>query len=176
MATPKTQKTARRKGSPYPKADLLPRLVAKAIDFVFASLFAWLIPGIGPLAGMAFLLAADGLPNGQSIGKKLMGIKVVHVPSRGSCGLGQSAIRNLPISVAFAFTLNPVLILVAVPLLAFELYMAATDGHGVRIGDIFADTQVIDGKVPFQQPIPVDPLVRPGPRMPGAEVGEAQVR
>lgn len=165
---------ARRRGSPYPKADFLPRLVAKSIDFIFAFLFAWLLPGIGPLVGMAFLLGSDGLPNGQSIGKRLMGIRVVHIPSRLSCSMAQSAVRNLPIAVAFAFSLNPVLILVAAPMLAFEMYMAFSDPHGIRIGDIFADTQVVDGKIPVDVVTPLEPTLRhPARAMPGREMGEA---
>lgn len=175
MGTPHPQgRPARRKGSPYPKADFLPRLVAKSIDFVFASLFAWLVPGVGPLVGMAFLLASDGLPNGQSAGKRLMGVRTVHIPTRESCTFAQSAIRNLPIAVAFAFSLNPVLILVAAPMLAFEMYMAFSDPHGVRIGDIFADTQVVDGKIPLDAVTPIEPnLRRPTHVLPGREMGEA---
>jgi uncharacterized RDD family membrane protein YckC len=171
---PTQGKTARRKGSPYPKAELLPRLVAKSIDFVVAYLLAWIVPGIGPLAGMAYLMAADAIHEGQSIGKRLMGIKTVHVPSRRPCSLVQSAIRNLPPAIAFALTLNPVLALVAGPLLAFEAYMAFSDALGIRIGDIFADTQVIDGKVPVDAPIAMDSMIRKkATAIPGGDVGEA---
>lgn len=170
---PTKHRTARREGSPYPKADLTPRLVAKAIDLLLAYLLAWIVPAVGPLAGMAYLLVADAIHNGQSIGKRLMGIKTVHIPSRSSASPAQSAVRNLPTSLAFALTLNPVLALVAGPILAFEAYMAFSDPLGIRIGDIFADTQVVDGKIPLEAPLTMEPLVRSRRGIPGSEVGEA---
>ena len=39
------------------------------------------------------------------------------------------------------------LLLVGVPVIAFEAWMVWTDRLGIRIGDIFADTQVVDAKV-----------------------------
>ncbi len=156
--------SARRKGSPYPKAELAPRLLAKAADLLVAGLFAWFIPTVGVLLALAFLLLADGLPNGQSPGKRLLGVKVVHVPSRRSCSPAKSVVRNLPVAIGFAFAMNPFLAVVAIPIGLFELYMASSDGLGVRIGDIFADTQVIDGKVPLDVVTPVEDLVRRVPQ------------
>jgi UMF1 family MFS transporter len=39
------------------------------------------------------------------------------------------------------------LFVVGVPIIAFEAYMVWSDRLGIRIGDIFADTQVVDAKV-----------------------------
>ena len=39
------------------------------------------------------------------------------------------------------------LFVVGVPSIAFEAYMVWSDRLGIRIGDIFADTQVVDAKV-----------------------------
>jgi hypothetical protein len=36
---------------------------------------------------------------------------------------------------------------VGLPIIAFEAYMVWSDRLGIRIGDIFADTQVVDAKV-----------------------------
>lgn len=166
-------RSARRNGSPYPKAELAPRLVAKGIDLLLAYLLAWIVPAVGPLVGMAYLLAADAIHNGQSVGKRLMGIRTVHIPTRRSCSLTQSAVRNLPNSLAFALALNPVLILVSGPILAFEAYMAFSDPQGIRIGDIFADTQVVDGKIPVEAPLPMDSLIRGRRGIAASEVGEA---
>ncbi len=167
------QRAARRGGSPYPKADLSPRLVGKAIDLLLAYLLAWIVPHVGPLAGMAYLLVADAIHNGQSIGKRLMGIKTVHIPTRSPATPIHSAVRNLPTSLAFALTLNPVLALVAGPILAFEANMAFSDPLGIRIGDIFADTQVVDAKVPLETPVAMDPMVRARHGIAGGEMGEA---
>jgi uncharacterized RDD family membrane protein YckC len=146
--------SARRGGSPYPKVEFWPRLLAKIADALVAALFAWLVPVVGAAMAIAYLLLCDGLPNGQSPGKRLLGVKVVHVPTRRSCTVRPSVIRNLPIAVGAAFLLEPFLAIVAVPILIFELYMAHTDALGIRIGDVFADTQVIDAKVPLEAPLP----------------------
>ena len=172
-------RSARRGGSPYPRAELTSRLLARAADLLVAGLFAWIVPSVGGVAGIVYLLLADAMPNGQSPGKRLLGVKAVHVPTRLACGIQQSVIRNLPLAFAFALSLNPILALVAVPIVLFELYMVATDPLGVRIGDVFADTQVIDGKVPFetQAPVRADEVIR-RVRLRGTEVGdvEAQTR
>jgi len=172
-------RSARRGGSPYPRADVWPRVLAKAADLLVAILFAWIVPSVGGVLGIVYLLLADAMPNGQSPGKRLLGIKAVHVPTRTPCNARQSVIRNFSIAVAFGLALNPILALVAVPIVLFELYMVATDPLGVRIGDVFADTQVIDGKVPLETTAPVQnaSMLRKLP-LPRPDVGdvEAQTR
>lgn len=163
-----------RQRSPYPKADLGLRMLAKVADLLVAAGFGVFIPGIGVILGLVYLLACDGLPNGQSPGKRLLGVKAVHVPSRRSCGPSRSVVRNLPVALAFAFATNPFLAIAAVPILGFELYLVVTDPRGARIGDVFADTQVIDGKVPFEAPVqPSELLETPARRPLAGEVTNA---
>ena len=54
-------------------------------------------------------------------------------------------------SLVALFSVVPIawllVLLVGLPIVAFETWMAWSDRLGVRIGDIFADTQVVDGKV-----------------------------
>jgi uncharacterized RDD family membrane protein YckC len=173
--TPDSLRSARRGGSPYPKADLVPRLLAKTADLVVATMFYLLVPNVGALAGLIYLLLADAMPNGQSPGKRLLGVKAVHVPTRRACGVRESIVRNLPVALACGIALNPFLLLVALPVLLFELYMVSTDALGVRIGDVFADTQVIDAKVPFAvvEAQPGTTLVRTRAPMATPEVGDA---
>ncbi|WP_373048205.1 RDD family protein [Vulgatibacter sp.] len=158
---------------------MLPRVLAKAADLLVAGLFAWIVPTVGGVLGIVYLLLADAMPNGQSPGKRLLGVKAVHVPTRQSCNARHSVIRNLPVAVAFGLALNPILALVAVPIALFELYMVATDPLGVRIGDVFADTQVIDAKVPLETTVPThaSTLIRRAP-LAAPDVGdvEAQTR
>lgn len=172
----KTVRSARRGGSPYPRAEIVPRVLAKIADFLVAILFAWLVPSFaGDLFGVVYLLLADAMPNGQSPGKRLFGVKVVHVPTRRPCDSRRSVIRNIPLAFAFLIALsNPILALVALPIVLFELYMVCTDPLGVRIGEIFADTQVIDGKVPFEEPAQQG-VVRHR-TLPAPEVGEAEAQ
>jgi uncharacterized RDD family membrane protein YckC len=142
---------ARREGSPYPKADLSLRVLARLADFTIALVIAQTSPQVGPLLAALYLLVADGLLSGQSIGKKIFGVRTVVVPRRAPAGYRESMLRNAPFALVAIFyavpLLWPVLFVAGVPIVAFEAYMIYTDRLGVRIGDIFADTQVVDGKV-----------------------------
>jgi uncharacterized RDD family membrane protein YckC len=142
---------ARPEGSPYPKADLTLRGLARAADFTLAWIVAQSAPQVGPLLAAFYLLVADGLMSGQSIGKKIFGVRTVVVPRRAPAGWHESLLRNAPFALVAVFyavpILWPVLFVVGLPILGFEAYMIFTDRLGIRIGDIFADTQVVDAKV-----------------------------
>jgi uncharacterized RDD family membrane protein YckC len=132
---------ARPEGSPYPKADLTLRGLARLADFALAIVVAQSIPQVGPIIAAFYLLVADGLMSGQSIGKRIFGVRAVVVPRRAPAGYHESAVfYAVPL-------LWPVLFVAGVPIVAFEAYMIFTDRLGIRIGDIFADTQVVDAKV-----------------------------
>ena len=142
---------ARPEGSPYPKADLTLRGLARLADFALAFVIAQVAPQIGPMMGAFYLLVADGLMNGQSIGKRIFGVRAVVVPRRAPAGYHESVLRNAPFALLAVFYavpfLWPVLFVAGIPIIGFEAYMIFTDRFGVRIGDIFADTQVVDAKV-----------------------------
>ncbi len=142
---------ARPEGSPYPKADLTLRGLARAADFTLAWVVAQSAPQIGPLLAAFYLLVADGLMNGQSVGTKIFGVRTVMIPRRAPAGWHESLLRNAPFALIAVFyavpLLWPVLFVVGLPILGFEAYMIFTDRLGIRIGDIFADTQVVDAKV-----------------------------
>jgi uncharacterized RDD family membrane protein YckC len=143
---------ARPEGSPYPKADLSLRALARFADFTLAFVLGLAAPSVGPLLAAFYLLVADGLLHGQSIGKRIFGIRTMVVPRRAPAGYHESLLRNAPFALVALFyavpILWPVFFVAGVPIVAFEAWMIWTDRHGVRIGDIFADTQVVDGKVP----------------------------
>ncbi len=142
---------ARPEGSPYPKADLTLRGLARAADFTLAWIVAQSAPQIGPLLAAFYILVADGLMSGQSVGKKIFGVRTVVVPRQAPAGWHESLLRNAPFALVAVFyaipLLWPVLFVVGLPIIGFETYMIVTDRLGIRIGDIFADTQVVDGKV-----------------------------
>ena len=146
-----TVRDARPEGSPYPKADLTLRGLARAADFTLAWVIAQSAPQIGPLLAAFYILIADGLMSGQSVGKKIFGVRTVVVPRRAPAGWHESMLRNAPFALVAVFyavpILWPVLFVLGIPMLAFEAYMIFTDRLGIRIGDIFADTQVVDAKV-----------------------------
>jgi uncharacterized RDD family membrane protein YckC len=148
---------ARREGSPYPKADLTLRGLARLIDLSLAFAIANVAREAGPPLAALYLLVADGLMSGQSIGKRIFGVRAVVLPARGRtrgvpAGYRESVLRNAPFALVglfYGLTLVGwfLLFVVGVPIVAFEAYMVWSDRHGIRIGDIFADTQVVDAKV-----------------------------
>lgn len=173
----------RKHGSPYPKADLTLRGLARAVDLLLAFSVAVAAPRIGPLFAAIYLLVADGLVNGQSIGKRLFGVRAVVVPDRPGArgwpaGYRESALRNAPFALVALFYGVPVLwivLLVAgIPIVLFESYMVWTDRLGLRIGDVFADTQVVDAKVLAKGEIPSGGLGATAP--PSAGSGAAMSR
>lgn len=140
-----------REESPYPKADLTFRILARLADFAFSFALARLHPPVGPLLAAAYLLLGDGLSHGQSLGKKLFGVRAVIVSRRAPAGFRESILRNAPFGLVMVFVavplLWPVLVIAGVPIVAFEAWQVFDDKLGIRIGDFFADTQVVDAKV-----------------------------
>lgn len=163
---------ARREGSPYPKADLTLRGLARLADFTLAFALAHVSPQLGPILAGFYLLVADGLPHGQSIGKRIFGIRTMVVPRRVPAGYHESIRRNAPFALVAVFyavpVLWPLLFLAGAPIVAFESYMIFSDRHGIRIGDIFADTQVVDAKVVSKEEAVARPLGTVSPTPPGS--------
>ncbi len=169
---------ARPEGSPYPKADLTLRGLARAADFTLAWIVAQSAPQVGPLLAAFYLLVADALMNGQSVGKKIFGVRTVVVPRRAPAGWHESLLRNAPFALVAVFyavpLLWPVLFVVGLPIVGFEAYMIFTDRLGIRIGDIFADTQVVDAKVLSKAgeiAHGIRPIAAPAPPPPSATRG-----
>jgi uncharacterized RDD family membrane protein YckC len=142
---------ARPEGSPYPKADLTLRALARVADFALAFVVARALPQVGPIIAAFYLIVADGLMNGQSVGKRIFGVRTVVVPRRAPAGYRESVLRNAPFALVAIFwalpLFWPMLVVAGLPIVGFEAYMIFTDRLGIRIGDIFADTQVVDAKV-----------------------------
>lgn len=144
-------KAVARDDSPYPKADLTLRILARLTDFGLALVVARFFPPLGPLIAAAYLLVADGISHGQSLGKRLFGVRAVIVSRRAPAGFRESVLRNAPFGLVMVFVavplLWPVLLIAGVPIVAFETWQVFEDKLGIRIGDFFADTQVVDAKV-----------------------------
>lgn len=85
-----------------------------------ASVYAGIV-----VASLYFLLS-DGLPNGQSLGKRLLGIRVVDKVTHDSCTFVQSFLRN-----------------VTFPLGIFDWIFIFFGSHR-RLGDFFASTVVVE--------------------------------
>jgi uncharacterized RDD family membrane protein YckC len=88
----------------------------------------------GTLWALHYAFTKDGRPGGQSIGKKMMGLMVVHLQSNQPCSRNQSALRCL---VMFLLNLVPYVGWLIEPI----VLLAAAGGR--RLGDAAAGTQVI---------------------------------
>ncbi len=169
---------ARREGSPYPKADLGLRGLARLVDLTLAFAVANGARHAGPPLAALYLLAADGLMGGQSVGKRVFGVRVMVLPPPGvprgnPAGYRESVLRNAPfalVSLFYGVTLVGWILplVVGVPVLAFEAWRAWRDPLGLRVGDLFADTQVVDAKVLSRAALPAGDLGAAAPRGPAA--------
>jgi uncharacterized RDD family membrane protein YckC len=85
------------------------------------------LPG---LLGIVYLLLADGLRNGQSVGKRIVGIQVVTSKNMVPCGVVRSIIRNVFL-VDFVFVIGA------------AIDWIILDGANRRVGDYVAGTCVV---------------------------------
>lgn len=148
---PDKEEVAEKEEKEFAKADLLHRYLAKFIDFLVIGALATVVKApVGSLAALTYSLIADGFFDGRSLGKKMIGLKVVNLRTQAPCDFKDSILRNIPIAVVVLFALIPVLGWILLPtvglvMVLFESYLIYSDDGGIRIGDILADTQVVDG-------------------------------
>ncbi len=130
------------------KADVVHRFVAKFIDFLIMAALARLIPPVGFFAGMTYLLIADGLFEGRSVGKRLIGLQVIRSDTGGVVSFRESILRNITVSGAYLCLVIPYIGWMAAGVIVlFEALLVIGNLHGHRIGDEIAKTQVVDGRV-----------------------------
>lgn len=129
----------------YPKAHVLNRFVAKLIDLLLVAAAGEIVPPVGFLAGLAYILVADGFAGGRSIGKRLIGLQTILPLTHETAGFKESIIRNLPFAVAqAAFEIPYVGWAVALAIVVFETLLILGNDRGRRLGDEVAQTQVLD--------------------------------
>jgi uncharacterized RDD family membrane protein YckC len=117
-----------------PTADAGSRIGAYLIDVILMCLVGW-VPILGWLVIIAYLLTRDALPflDGQSIGKKIVGLRAVDEHGAALTGnYGPSAVRNVVLMIPFF------------PLV--ELIVLLTNKDVLRLGDQWAKTRVVKVK------------------------------
>jgi uncharacterized RDD family membrane protein YckC len=127
------------------KADRTTRAVAGFVDLLLVIGLARLPDALGFLSALGYILVRDGLFQGQSVGKKLIGLRVVTegLPE-GAPAYRESIIRNVPFAVAYILFLIPYAGWVLGPLaLGMECLVSVGDDQGMRIGDMLARTCVV---------------------------------
>lgn len=145
------------------RANPVRRVGAKFVDLavvMLASAVVWY--PIGPLLGFLYSILADALPirgfSGQSLGKKLFKLRAVSLrPGPKKAGADghpalsyrDSLYRNAPVGVATFFALIPIwgwaiLALIGFPMMIVEIYLLVRAPRGQRLGDVMADTEVVE--------------------------------
>lgn len=129
------------------KAGLLLRGVAKAIDFIIVAAAGEIIPRAGFFAGLAYLAISDGLFGGKSLGKYLIGIRVVSSASHEACTVKESILRNFLLCIGLILWKIPLIgWIFTILIVAFESVMLIGSEEKMRFGDEIAKTIVIEGK------------------------------
>ncbi len=148
-----------REGEPsgYPKASLLLRSGARLVDAAIAwTLYVSTGPA-GVVMALLYTLFADGMLQGQSPGKKIFGVKVVYLPTRSGARHRDSVLRNAPFGLILILSMMPELgpraFFAGLTVIGgIEALQCFRDKEGLRLGDTWAQTQVIDGKVAADHP------------------------
>jgi uncharacterized RDD family membrane protein YckC len=131
------------------KADLTHRFLAKFIDGLIASAFTLILFPVGILMGMTYLVISDGLFGGRSLGKRIIGLRVVRAADGGTITFKESLTRNALFGLIILFSIIPVLgwiliLTVGLLIIIFEIYYCVVDPTGQRVGDLAAGTMVVD--------------------------------
>jgi uncharacterized RDD family membrane protein YckC len=127
------------------RADLTIRAIAGLIDLLIIIGLARLPEVFGYMSATGYILIRDGLLDRRSIGKRLLGLRVVSSEEPGpAASWRESIIRNVPLVVAYFLFLIPYAGWVLGPLaLGAECLTALGDERGMRIGDLLARTRVV---------------------------------
>jgi len=139
------------------KPEIFNRYLAKFIDLLLVLALAKLdrvFGFIAPLAGVTYILISDGLFEGRSLGKNLVGLQVM-IERDGllPCNFKHSTLRNLPIGVVVLFLVIPfwgwvLFFTLGLVILGVEAYQIYQDPSGLRLGDLIAETRVLEKKNP----------------------------
>ena len=141
----------------YPRASLVLRGGARLVDAAIAWALSTATGPAGVVMACLYILFADGMLQGQSPGKKIFGVKVIYLPTRSGARHRDSVLRNAPLGL--------IIILSMMPELGFRAFLAGLvviggiealqcwrEPDGLRLGDLWAQTQVVDGKIPIELP------------------------
>ena len=126
----------------------LSRVLAKSIDLFIVLILSVFFYPLGLVLSLIYLSVADSLQNGQSVGKRLVGMQVISLDDGSFCSLRQSFIRNLPFIVPIGFAIIPIggvilSVVIGVPFILLELFFIYKLDSGHRLGDVMADTSVM---------------------------------
>ena len=132
------------------------RVAAKLLDLLITGILGSVVPWpLGPIVGFGYSVAGDGLDrmgfSGQSVGNRLMGLKVIRTSTGEPIRYQDALVGNLPVGVATFFAIIPlwgwiICVLVGVPLMLIEIMLMLRLQGETRLGDIMASTRVVECK------------------------------
>ncbi len=129
----------------FQKAGILLRTVAKILDFIIIAAAVEILPKAGFLAGLTYLLIGDGFFDGRSLGKKIIGLRVILKEKNTPCTFRESILRNSTLGIGFLFykiiLIGWIFILIVS---LFEFIILLGSKEKMRIGDEIANTIVIE--------------------------------
>jgi uncharacterized RDD family membrane protein YckC len=127
------------------KTDLTTRAVAGFIDLLIIIGLTRLPDVVGFLSASGYLLIRDGLLERQSVGKKLIGLRVISSDDpEFVITYRESIIRNIPLVIAYILFLLPYAGWILGPaVFGIECLTALGNERGMRIGDMLARTCVV---------------------------------
>ncbi len=138
------------------KANILNRGIARSIDILIVIALFETLSKAGYFAGLLYILIADGLFDGRSVGKWLIGLRVIVSDTKSPCTYKESIIRNLPFAIGYIFfgllkgiPLVGWLFAVVIPIiiLGIEALIMIGNDNGRRFGDEVAKTCVIEANI-----------------------------
>jgi len=138
------------------KANTLNRVIARSIDILIVVTLFETLSRAGYFGGLLYILIADGLFNGRSVGKWLIGLKVILIDTKRPCTYKESIIRNFPFAIGYIFfgllkgiPLIGWLFAVVIPvvILGVEVLIMLGNEKGMRFGDEVAKTRVIEAGI-----------------------------
>jgi len=155
------------------KAELTTRAVAGFVDLLIVIGMARLPDVLGFLTVIGYLLVRDGLFAQQSIGKKMIGLRIAHADDPGkTVSFRESIIRNVPFALAYLLFLIPYAGWLLGPLaLGVEALTATGDERGMRIGDLLARTCTVQADAA----LPVTVAEMASPEGPAAGAGKSDI-
>ena len=107
----------------------------------------------GPLAAFIYVLICDGFKGGRSLGKRVVGLQVIHTTTGKPAIFRDSVVRNSTVAIPVLFFMIPLVgwvlwFLIGIPILAIEIYLMTRLEQHARLGDTMADTQVSEWSSP----------------------------
>jgi uncharacterized RDD family membrane protein YckC len=135
------------------KPIVLNRMIGKAIDLTLVVFLAGtprlhpVFYPAGPLAAFLYILICDGLSGGRSLGKRVVGLRVLNTTTGKPATFRDSITRNSTVAIPVLFFMVPIVgwllwFLIGIPILAIEIYLMTRLEQHARLGDTMADTQV----------------------------------